>query len=84
VASIHGAWWAWALAGLTAFLRLAVAIVVGRVVVRDRQVLPWIWLVPLRDLLAAAVWVMSFMGHTVAWRGTLFTLKNGKLARTGS
>ncbi len=84
VATIHGAWWAWALAGLTFFLRLAVAVIVGRVVVKDRHVLSWIWLVPLRDLIAVAVWVASFMGHTVAWRGTLFTLKDGKLARIGN
>lgn len=84
IAAIHGAWWAWALAGLTILLRLAVAVIVGRIVVQDRHVLPWIWLVPLRDLVAVAVWAMSFMGHTVAWRGTVFTLKDGKLARTGS
>ncbi len=84
VASIHGAWWAWVLAGATVFLRVAVALVVGRLVVKDHHVLPWIWLVPLRDLAAVAVWIVSFMGHTVAWRGTLFTLKDGKLARTGS
>ena len=84
VASIHGAWWAWALAALTVAMRLAVALIVGRVVVKDRHVLPWLWLVPLRDLAAVAVWVVSFMGHTVAWRGTSFILKDGKLARTES
>jgi ceramide glucosyltransferase len=81
LAFIHGALWAHALAGLTIFMRLAVALVVGRGVVNDRQVPPWLILVPVRDLMAIIVWVVSFMGDTVAWRGTSFTLKDGKLAR---
>jgi ceramide glucosyltransferase len=81
LAFIHGALWAHALAGLTVFMRLAVALVVGRGVVNDRQVPPWLILVPVRDLIAIIVWVVSFMGDTVAWRGTSFTLKDGKLAR---
>jgi ceramide glucosyltransferase len=84
LAFIHGALWAWGLAALTAVMRLAVALVVGRLVLKDRQVPRWLVLVPVRDLIAVAVWVASFMGHTVAWRGTSFILKDGKLARTSS
>jgi ceramide glucosyltransferase len=81
LAFIHGALWAHALAGLTVVMRLAVALVIGRWVVNDRQVPSWLLLVPVRDLMAIVVWVASFMGDTVAWRGTSFTLKDGKLAR---
>jgi ceramide glucosyltransferase len=81
LASIRGSHWAWGLAILAVIMRMAVAIVVGRVVLKDRYVLPWLALVPVRDLIAVVVWVASFAGHTVKWRGTLFTLKDGKLAR---
>jgi hypothetical protein len=28
-----------------------------------------LWLVPLRDLVATGLWVRSFFGDTVVWRG---------------
>ncbi len=81
LASIRGTPWAWGLAGLAMVLRLTVALVVGRAVLKDRYVLPLLALVPVRDLVALAVWIASFAGHTVKWRGTAFTLKDGKLAK---
>ena len=77
----HGAAWAWGLLGATAIMRLAMALVVGRVVLEDRHVVPFLWLVPLRDFVALMVWMASFAGHTVAWRGDSFTLKDGRLVR---
>ena len=59
-----GAGWAWIAGGITLFLRLAVALVVGRVLLQDRQVLRDAWLIPLRDVLAAGVWAASLRGHT--------------------
>jgi ceramide glucosyltransferase len=79
--SAKGAAWAWGLSGLACAIRLLLAIAVGRGVVRDRQVVRWLWLVPLRDFVAVVVWVRSFAGHTVTWRGDYFYLKNGRLAR---
>lgn len=76
--------WSWALLGFTLFLRFAVAVVVGGKVLRDRQVLKYWWLIPLRDLIAVGVWIVSLGGHTVTWRGESFTLKNGKLTRIES
>jgi ceramide glucosyltransferase len=66
---------------LTLVLRLAVAFAVGSVILQDRQVLKSVWLIPLRDLIAVAVWVASLAGHTVTWRGDNFHLKDGKLTR---
>jgi ceramide glucosyltransferase len=77
----RGALWAWVALLITLFLRLAVAVVVGRGVLRDRQILKYAWLIPVRDLIAAAIWVVSLGGHTVTWRGDRFRLKNGKLSR---
>jgi ceramide glucosyltransferase len=77
----RGARWAWVALAVTLCLRLAVALVVGRGVLRDRQVLKYAWLIPLRDLLAVGVWIASLGGHTVTWRGDRFRLQEGKLTR---
>lgn len=77
----RGASWAWALFACTAVMRVIVAIVVGRLVLHDRQVvrfLPW---VPVRDAFALLVWIVSFAGHKIVWRGDQFRLENGKLIR---
>src|SRR5258706_11626749 len=49
VAASGGALWSWALLGAAMLLRLAVALEVGWAVLRDRQVLRNLWLVPFRD-----------------------------------
>jgi ceramide glucosyltransferase len=73
--------WACGALAVTLFLRLAVALVVGRNVLKDRQVLKYLWLIPLRDLVALVVWIASLGGHTVTWRGDRFQLIDGKLYR---
>ncbi len=77
----RAALWAWAACVITLFLRYAVAFVVAGSVLEDRQSLRFSWLIPLRDLLAVAVWILSLAGHTVTWRGDRFYLRNGKLTR---
>jgi ceramide glucosyltransferase len=74
--------WSWAVLGVTILLRLAVALTVGKSVLEDRRLLRHLWLLPVRDLVAVAVWIASFAGHTVTWRGDRFELKNGRLTRT--
>jgi ceramide glucosyltransferase len=76
--------WAWEIAGITLALRLAVALVVGKVVLEDRWLLGQLWLLPFRDAVAVAIWIISFAGHTVNWRGDRFELKGGKLVRESS
>jgi ceramide glucosyltransferase len=80
----RGASWAWALLGAVIFMRYAVALVAGRTLLEDRQVTRWLALIPLRDFVAACVWLMGFRGHTVTWRGDSFELKDGKLVRMRS
>jgi ceramide glucosyltransferase len=67
------------LLGISFFLRLTLAMMVGAQVLGDRQVLPSLWLLPLRDLVAMGVWVAGFAGNTIVWRGERFVLKGGKL-----
>jgi len=77
----QGAAWVWALCGVTLFLRLAVALAVGKAVLGDGELLKNLWMLPLRDFIAVGVWIASFAGHTVSWRGDQFTLKDGRLIR---
>jgi len=84
LAASRGALWACGALAFVLLLRFAVAVIVGRGVLEDRQFLGDAWLIPLRDLLAALVWIASLGGHTVTWRGDRFRLKDGKLTRTPS
>jgi ceramide glucosyltransferase len=69
------------LLGLSFFLRLTLAMMVGAEVLGDHQVLSGLWLLPLRDLVAMGVWVAGFAGNTIVWRGERFLLKDGKLEK---
>jgi ceramide glucosyltransferase len=84
VAASAGSLWSWTGLAFVLSLRLTVAFVVGWRVLRSHDVLRYAWLIPLRDLIAVAVWIISLGGHTVTWRGERFRLKNGKLTRIGS
>ncbi len=81
VAASRGATWSWGALAVTLILRLAVAIAVAGRVLRDRQVWRYFWLIPLRDLIAVAVWIASLAGNSVVWRGEKFELNYGKLRR---
>jgi ceramide glucosyltransferase len=76
-----GAAWAWGLLGAVVGLRMAIAFLVGRIVLGDRNMIRSLWLLPLRDLVAIAVWKVGLVGRTITWRGEKFRLKNGKLVR---
>jgi len=80
----HGAGWAWGLLAATLAMRTGVAVVVGKLVLHDRQVMGSLALIPVRDLFALLVWIVSFAGHKVKWRGDRFRLENGKLIRIGN
>jgi len=75
----RGAGWAWGLLCLTLLVRLTMALVAGRGVLRDSCVPRWLWLVPIRDLVAVAIWAGGLAGNTISWRGRKFHLNNGKL-----
>ena len=75
------AWWAWLALAVTAALRLTSGVVVGRGVLADSQVLRDLWLLPLRDMVALAIWLVSYFGNEVEWRGMRFRLRHGKLER---
>jgi ceramide glucosyltransferase len=70
----------WLLA-LSSFLRLAQAMTVGAEVLGDHDVLPNLWLLPLRDVIAMALWMAGFAGNTIVWRGERFVLESGRLRK---
>jgi ceramide glucosyltransferase len=74
-------WWTWAALAVVSVLRVAAAIALGRGVLADPDVLGNLWLLPLRDFAALAVWVTSFTGNEVEWRGLKFRVRDGKLER---
>lgn len=76
-----GAWQAWLLLLIVAARRFSAAAFLCTRVLRDRRILRDFWLIPLRDVIAVLVWLASFAGRTVSWRGHSFLLKNGKLVR---
>jgi ceramide glucosyltransferase len=71
--------WSFWLLGMSFFLRLALAMAVGAQVLGDHQVLPRLWLLPLRDVVAMGVWVAGFAGNTIVGRGERFALNHGIL-----
>jgi ceramide glucosyltransferase len=75
----RGSGWAWALLACTTVMRFLVAVVVGRSVLHDRQVMRFLAWIPVRDLVALLIWIVSFTGHEIVWRGNRFRLENGKL-----
>jgi ceramide glucosyltransferase len=75
----RGAAWGWGLFAAALLLRFAVALVLALRVLGDRQILRDWWLVPIRELVAVAVWIGSYTGRTITWRGRKFVLWEKKL-----
>jgi len=79
-ASSAAPWSVAALAGTVALRMAAVGLITGRYT-RDRAALRLLWLLPISDLVSAAVWVAGFCGRTILWRGQrLRVLAGGRLA----
>jgi ceramide glucosyltransferase len=77
----RGANWAWGLFAAALAVRAAMAALTARLVLRDRQFMRSIWLLPVRDFLAVFLWLGGLAGQKIVWRGEVFSLKNGKLTR---
>ncbi|MDA8428069.1 MAG: bacteriohopanetetrol glucosamine biosynthesis glycosyltransferase HpnI [Geobacteraceae bacterium] len=70
-------------AGSLYMVRLTVSTIFSRRFVRDGLLPRWLWLLPLRDMLAFFCWALSFLGNRVEWRGSRFILKpGGKIEET--
>jgi ceramide glucosyltransferase len=65
-------------------IRLTMAWVVGVWGIKDEVLRRRIWLVPVRDLIYFAVWVVGFLSRRVWWGGTQFEVRNGEMVEIGS
>ncbi len=74
-------WWTWLTLVVTAAARLTAALVVGREVLGDPRVRRDLWLLPFRDFVALLIWIASYAGNRVEWRGLQFKLRDGKLEK---
>jgi ceramide glucosyltransferase len=72
---------AWAVALLAAYLvlRLALAWKIGVSGMKDRNLSGTMGLLPLRDVFAFAVWLVSFFPRNILWRGKRFQVRDKRL-----
>jgi ceramide glucosyltransferase len=81
--ALHRPALALALFGWSVLSRMALALLVGAVVVRDRHLWRLILLYPLRDLLGFCYWVASYFNDKIVWRGEIYRLiKGGRMRST--
>jgi ceramide glucosyltransferase len=58
------------------------AMLAGWFVLRSGDVLKYFWLIPARDVFAAAVWGAGLFGNTVEWGGETLKLdREGRIQR---
>ncbi len=68
--------------GAAVGLRLWLALVIFKKVIRSRKWLKWLILLPVKDILGFGIWIWSFLGATVVWRGSRYLiLKGGKIRK---
>lgn len=61
--------------------RMITAFVNSSSVLKENQLVS-LWLIPLRDLIGAAVWAGGLLGNKIVWRGEKFMLDKGRLKKT--
>ena len=71
--------WSLALLSIVLLARVTLALAVGVGLLRDDQVLRDVALLPLRDCWGLLLWLWSYAGDTVVWRGERFHLHRGRL-----
>lgn len=64
--------------------RLTMAWVVGVWGIKDDVLRRRMWLVPVRDLIYFAVWVVGFLSNRVYWGGTRYEVRNGEMVEISS
>lgn len=68
-------------AGFLVLLRIMLAQNLQRRFTPERKLIAPFWLVPVKDFLHAAIWLTSFLGSTVEWRGRAMKVRrDGTLA----
>jgi ceramide glucosyltransferase len=72
----------WAVAATMVALRLATALLIAERYTRDPNILRYLPLLPAGDLLSFALYITSYCGNRISWRGERFRLlRGGKLEK---
>ncbi len=58
-------------------LRFSLAIVVYKMVIRSKKWIRWSAFIPIKDLLSFCIWLWSFFGSKVFWRGSYYKIVKG-------
>jgi ceramide glucosyltransferase len=64
----------WRAVALLYLVRGLVALVLSRHYLADRLFPRWLWLLPLRDVVAFTTWALAFLGNRIQWRGVCYRL----------
>ncbi|MBI5694472.1 MAG: bacteriohopanetetrol glucosamine biosynthesis glycosyltransferase HpnI [Nitrospirae bacterium] len=74
----------WSVFAANLLIRYAQAVYIEAAYVRGAGVLRYFWLLPLKDVLSFVIWLMSFTGSVVVWKGERFTVdSDGRMLRVG-
>jgi ceramide glucosyltransferase len=65
--------------GSYAVLRIAMALLIGAYVMKQKRIWRKIPLIPVWDAVAFGIWLASFTRNTIRWRGVDYTIRNGML-----
>jgi ceramide glucosyltransferase len=63
--------------GVVLVLRFSLAAVVNKMVIRSKKWMRWSALIPIKDLLSFCIWLCSFWGNKVLWRGSYYKIVKG-------
>lgn len=70
----------YAMLGICLAVRMSTALILQQRLTGATHHLPYFWLAPVKDLLQAIIWALSFTGSTIEWRGRRYrVLPGGKL-----
>ena len=76
-AALGHPWWGLGLFAWSLATRFALALAVGRLIVRDPSWFGLLVLYPLRDLMGFAFWAASYFSSRIVWRDRIFQLLPG-------
>jgi ceramide glucosyltransferase len=65
--------------GLYVVLRASLTWIVGVYGLKQKQVAARLFLIPVWDVIAFAIWLVSFTRRSVRWRGSDYYIRSGQL-----
>jgi ceramide glucosyltransferase len=72
----------WALLSVDLTLRISLAVWLQRDYIKAPGTLKYYWLLPARDLASALIWLFSFTGSTISWKGESFYIdREGRMIK---